>query len=220
MTFRRNRFIGHEILDEQTPERAAPSLRDLVRINRYLGGHEVLRTQLRRAMTPASQFNFLDVGAGSGDAASLVRSLYPNASTVCLDYSLHHVRYAPGPRIVADAFHLPVRPGAFDIVYCGLFLHHFTDDAVVSLLAAMRNASRRWVLVNDLERRRLAYYFLSATRWLLRWDPITVHDGALSVQAGFTADELGRLAARAGLSQVQVRAHRPAFRLSLIARVI
>src|SRR6188472_815450 len=38
-----HRIIAHEILDEQTPERAKASLRDLVRINRYLGGHEALR---------------------------------------------------------------------------------------------------------------------------------------------------------------------------------
>jgi SAM-dependent methyltransferase len=219
MMFRRKRLIRPEILDEQTPERAAPSLRDLVRINRFLGGHEVLRTLLRRAVQPGASFGFLDVGAGSGDAAAIVRNLYPKARTLSLDYRLHHVRSAPGARVVADAFHLPVRPGSFDVVYCGLFLHHFLDDAVVSLLTAMRNASCRWVLVNDLERHVLAYYFLPATRFLLRWDPITVHDGPVSVQAGFTREEMLRLAGSAGLRNAQVRMHRPAFRLSLIARV-
>jgi SAM-dependent methyltransferase len=218
VTYQRTRRIEPELLDEQSPERAAPSLRDLVRINRYLGGHEVLRATLRRALGGVKAFRFLDVGAGSGDAAGVVRSVWPEAETISLDYRMHHVRNAPGHRMVGDAFRLPVRPASFDVVYCGLFLHHFSDDDVVRLLAAMREASRQWVIVNDLERHRIAWAFLPATRWLFRWDPITLHDGPVSVQAGFTAPELRRLAERAGLTDVDVRAHRPAFRLSLLGR--
>lgn len=219
MSFRRNRFVQPEILDDQTPERAAPSLRDIVRINRFLGGHEVLRGTLRRVADTRGPFSFLDVGAGSGDAAEVVRRIAPRAHTVSLDYRHHHVRSAPADRIVGDAFRLPVRPRSFDIVYSGLFLHHFSDDEVVSLLAGMREASRGWVVVNDLERHALAYWFLPATRWLFGWDPITLHDGPISVQAGFTAEELKNLARRAGLGEPEVRTHRPAFRLSLAARV-
>lgn len=219
MPFSRNRLIRPEILDDQTPERAAPSLRDLVRINRFTGGHQVLRKALRQVVQPDQAFSFLDVGAGSGDAAGVVSASYPHASVVSLDYRLHHVRTAPGLRIAGDAFRLPVRPSAFDIVYCGLFLHHFENGAVVKLLEAMRTASRRFVIVNDLERHAIAYHFLPATRWLFRWDPITLHDGPVSVQAAFTAEELRSLAIRAGLSPVEVRTHRPAFRVSLLAAI-
>jgi hypothetical protein len=55
-----------EILDDQTPEAGAASLCDLVRINRFLGGHEALRKALRR-VAPAGAFNLLDVGAAEGD---------------------------------------------------------------------------------------------------------------------------------------------------------
>lgn len=218
MTFRRNRIIEQEILDDQPPGRAAASLRDLVRINRYLGGHEVLRRMLRQVVNPDAPFRFLDIGAGSGDAAGIVRSIYPKAWTVSLDYRLHHVRHAPNERVVADAFQLPLRPASFDVVYCSLFLHHFEDDQVVQLLAEMRRVSRAWVLVNDLERHFLPYHFLPATKSLFGWDPITLHDGPISVQAGFTLAEFRQLSARAGLTGAQVRAHRPAFRLSVIAR--
>jgi hypothetical protein len=147
-----------------------------------------------------------------------VRSQWPDASTVSLDYRMHHVRSAPGDRVVADAFHLPVKRASFDIVYCGLFLHHFSDDDVVKLLSAMREASRGSVIVNDLERHVLAYWFLPATRWLFGWDAITLHDGPISVQAAFTACEMKQLAARAGMPASDVRVHRPSFRVSLIAR--
>lgn len=219
MAFRRNRVIQPEILDEQTPERAAPSLRDIVRINRMTGGHEVLRRCLRRLVKPEEAFSFLDVGAGSGDAAAVVKAKYPQASVVSLDYRLHHLRSAPPHRLAGDAFRLPLRDQSIDIAYCGLFLHHFSDEQVVQLLGAMRQVARRFVVVNDLERHVLPWLFLPATRWLFRWDPITLNDGPISVQAGFTGAEMRTLAVRARFRDVDVQVHRPAFRVSMVAPV-
>lgn len=212
-------MIQPEILDEQTPERAAPSLADIVRINRLLGGHEVLRKCLRGIVSPGESFSLLDVGAGSGDAASVVLKQYPAATVVNLDYRMHHVRHARGHRIVADAFRLPLRARAFDIVYAGLFLHHFRDDEIVRLLTSMRAVARRYVVINDLERHFLSYYFLPATRWLFGWDQITVYDGAISVQAAFTAEEMRSLGQKAGLAAIDVRTHHPSFRVSMVAKV-
>ena len=219
MAFRRDRVIKHEILDDQTPERAAPSLADIVRINRLLGGHEVLRKRLRDIVAPDEKFTFLDVGAASGDAGQIVKRQYPNAAVFSLDYRAHHLRTAHGHRIVADAFRWPTKPGAFDVVYAGLFLHHFTDEQVVQLLQNMTAAAKRFVVVNDLERHVLPYYFLPATKWLLKWDPITLHDGMISVQAAFTGAEMQSLAQQAGLQSIVVRTHRPAFRVSMVAKV-
>ena len=219
MPFRRTRFIAREILDDQTPERAAPSLADIVRINRLLGGHGVLRKRLREIVAPDEEFTFLDVGAGSGDAGEIVKRQHPNASVFSLDYRAHHLANARGHRIVADAFRWPTKPRAFDIVYAGLFLHHFTDSEVVQLLRNMTVAARRFVVVNDLERHVLPYYFLPATNWLLKWDPITLHDGMISVQAAFTAPEMRALAGQAGLESIAVRTHRPSFRVSMVAKV-
>lgn len=220
MSFRRGRYIMPEILDDQVPERAAPSLSDIVRINRYTGGHRVLRQAMAASVRPEDRFTMLDVGAASGDAAAIVRREYPNARVVSLDYRMHHVWTAPGDQIVADGFALPLRPRSFDIVYCGLFLHHFSNDQIAVLLRSFGTIAKRLVIANDLERHVLAYYFLPATRWLFRWDPLTLHDGPISVQAGFTRNELEELARKAGLQQVRVRRSRPAFRLCLLGKPI
>ncbi|MGH9630289.1 MAG: methyltransferase domain-containing protein, partial [Bryobacteraceae bacterium] len=104
-------------------------------------------------------------------------------------------------------------------VFCSLFLHHFEDEQIVSLLSSFRRVARRAVIGSDLERHLLPYYFLPATRWLFHWHWITLHDGPVSVQAALKKKELERLAAAAGLKDTEVRVHRPAFRLSLIARL-
>ena len=80
-----NRVIKHELLDEQQAHIAAPSLRDLVRINRFLGGHEVLRKALSRLYRPTDAFTMLDVGAASGDMGRIVRDRYPGARVTSLD---------------------------------------------------------------------------------------------------------------------------------------
>lgn len=212
------RVIQPEILDDVPSEQARASLRDLVRINRLLGGHEVLRKRLRELVRTEERFTFLDVGAASGDMGGAVRKLFPHSELTFLDYRPDHLRQAVGTRVVADAFHLPFRSRSFDFVHCSLFLHHFQDEGVVELLRSFGHLARRAVVLSDLERHPVAYAALPLTRWLFGWDPITLYDGPISVQAAFHADELAALAQKAGLPAVDVRVHRPAFRLSLVSR--
>ena len=218
MAFRTRRYIEPEWLDDESPERAAPSIQDLVRINRFLGGHRVLRDALTRCFRPRDPFTMLDVGAASGDAAAVVRAAYPRATVVSLDYRVSHLDTGSKRCVAGNAFALPFRRRSFDFVYCGLFLHHFPDDEVAALLRSFAQISRGYVAANDLERHILPYWFIPATRWLFRWDPITVHDAPVSVQAAFSRTEFRELAVRAGLQDVNITVYRPAFRLCLLAK--
>ena len=217
MFYANRRVIEHEILDDLPPHSAEASLRDLVRINRLGGGHEVLRKRLRELVNPAEVFTLLDVGAASGDMGDVVREEYPKAVVTSLDYRISHLRMAREPRIVADAFRLPFRLKSFDYVHCSLFLHHFKDEELIPLLRDFGALARRAIVLTDLERHALAFYALPFSRWIFGWDAVTLHDGPISVQAAFTAEELRNLAQKAGLREIDVRVHRPAFRLSLVA---
>lgn len=199
-----------ELLGGLTPEQAEPNLRDLRRLNRYFGGRQTLQSVLGPLLQPG--IRILDVGAASGDhAATLAHS-----NVVSVDISESHLRRAAGVRVAADAFALPFAPKSFDIVMANLFLHHFENAEIVSLLSQFAGLARVAVVVNDLERSRLAWSFLPFTAPFLRWDPVTVHDGTVSVAAAFQPDELSGLFFRAGLSGVKVRRHRPWFRLSAV----
>lgn len=212
------RVCRPELLDHSPPADAACSLADLRRINRYFGGHRLLRSLLRGFVSTSESFSLLEIGAGSGDNSAVVASSFPRARVTLLDYRHLHLSEArTGSRVVADAFAAPFAPGSFDFVFSSLFLHHFSEEQVVELLAKMRCIARKAVLATDLERTWLAYHFLPATRWLFRWHPITMHDGPASVQAGFRRDELADMAHAAGLTHARIRAHRPWFRLSLAA---
>ncbi len=215
----RERVIEPEWLDRVGAEEARDSLADLVRLNRNWGGYSSLARLLNSAGTPADRFSVLDVGAASGDMGRQIQRLRPGAVVTSLDYVAHHLDAAPLPKVVGDAFHLPFSGSAFDYVFSSLFLHHFTNTEVVQLLQGFRAVARRGVLIVDLERRTIPYYFLTATRWLLRWDALTVHDGPISVAAGFRAQEMHALATAAGFRDVEVRTHGVAYRVTLRARV-
>ena len=213
------RVILPELLDGAPDREAIPSLGDLVRINRYLGGYSTLRALLARVARPLDRFSLLDVGAASGDMSAKVHEWYPLSRITAFDYKLNHLTAARCSKVVGDAFHLPFTPGSFDFVFCSLFLHHFENAAVIGLLAAFRKTARRAVLVIDLERGPLAHHFIPATQWLFHWNRITMHDAPVSVAAGFKQQELLNLAAAAGLNNANVRVHRPWGRLSLVAPI-
>lgn len=210
------RVLRPEILDGVRLDQARDSLADIVRLNRYFGGHSVLRRILPEVIGSQETFTVLDVGAASGDMGDCIRSLYPGATVTSLDYLAFHMAKAAPPKVCADAFHLPFRDRSFDIVFCSLFLHHFTNEEIVNLLRGFQNVARSAIVVIDLERNPLSYYFVPLSRWLLRWDPITVHDAPASVEAGFHATELRELAVAAGLANPRVRPWKRSFRVTLV----
>jgi SAM-dependent methyltransferase len=216
MSVTRARVLKPELMDNADPAEAAVCLRDLARINRWLGGHRALVQVLRPLLKPGERFSILDVGAASGDMGGVIRRNFPGATVVSLDYRASHLRQGQGPRVAADAFQLPFGPKTFDFVLCSLFLHHFSDGQAAQLIAALREIAGRAVIVLDLERHPVPYYFLPLTRRLLRWSEMTVHDGIISVAAAFRPEEIRALARAAGGEAVRVRRHLPWFRLSAI----
>lgn len=212
------RRIEPEWLDHAVPEEARSSLADLTRINRGFGGHSVLRDILARVARGNRKFSLLDIGAASGDTAALIDELYPEASVTSLDYSAVNLTGAPFPKVIADAFDLPFPIESFDYVLCSLFLHHFTNEQVIRLLRSFYKVARAAVLVNDLERHFFPYCFLPMTKRLLGWHRLTVHDGSISIRASFRPGELLKLSSMAGIDDAEVKVHRPAFRISLVAK--
>jgi SAM-dependent methyltransferase len=212
------RLIEPELLDHADPAEARRNLADLVRINQKFGGHSAVRKTLATVASVKEAFTLLDIGAASGDTALLVRQTYPHALVTSLDYNLVNLEQAPPPKVIADAFSLPLKAQSFDYVLCSSFLHHFRNDQVTELLRSFYAVARKALLAVDLERHVLPYLFIRATQPFYGWGRITVHDGQISVRASFQKRELLGLAAGAGIEGAVVKSFRPAFRLGLVAR--
>jgi Methylase involved in ubiquinone/menaquinone biosynthesis len=228
------RVYIEELLDlgEGTDEDVARNLADLRRINRFLGGRRVVLEALTRLVADAGlhELSLLDVGTGSADIPGAVadwcRSRGIVGNVTALDLSERNLRIArarlginEGVQLVrGDSLSLPFADRSVDVVTASLFLHHFEDADVVRLLADFARVARRAVIVNDLIRNLVPYWFARLTGPLLATSYLTRYDGPASVLRGFTAREMARHAERAGLRHVRVRRRFP-YRLALVARV-
>ena len=228
------RIYEEELLDagEGTDEDVRKNLIDLRRINRMLGGTRVVIDALARNVNgdETRQLSLLDVGTGSADIPSEVhrwcRAQAIEPFITALDLSERNLRIVRKDFISeselsfvrADAMSLPFAARSFDYVTASLFLHHFRDDDVVRLLADFARVARRAVIVNDLVRNLVPYYFSRITGPFLATSFLTRNDGPVSVLRGFTAGELKGLARRAGLRSYRVKRMFP-YRLSLVADV-
>ncbi len=212
------RVVRPELLDDIADERSAAGLRDLVRINRLLGSHRVVRALFKGVEARCARFTVLDAGAASGDTGRAIRREFEHSTVVPLDRVPYRLASAQPPRIAADALALPSPPRSFDYVTCSLFLYHFTDERAVELLRSMLSVARRAVIVIDLERSALLRLLLPPLGAMLRWHAVTRHDAMRSVEAAFRPGELAQLARAGGASEFQVRRHVPWFRISLVAK--
>jgi ubiquinone/menaquinone biosynthesis C-methylase UbiE len=226
------RIYVEELLDAGvgTDQDVAENLADLRRINRTLGGTGVVLKALTRHMSssPAKQLSLLDVGTGSADIPGAVAqwcaSTRIDPTLVALDISERNLRVARHvlgidreiALVRADAMRPPFADNSFDYVTASLFLHHFKDDEVIDLLAAFGRIARKAVIINDLVRNLVPYYFIKLTGPIFARSYLTRNDGPVSVLRGFTAKELARMAARAGFRQYRVDRSFP-YRLLLIA---
>lgn len=183
-----------ELLDEQDAPRAdmERSLRDLRRINRYLGGVTTYRRLLKRFPNVRS---ILDLGAGTAD---LLESIPGDALRVALDFKIDHLLYmrerSRARRVVGDARQLPFRNASIDVITSSHFFHHFSPDENATILRESVRVARQGVAFTDTRRHYaplLFVRFISALRLVGR---ITRSDGPGSVRRGYTVDEAQRIA--------------------------
>jgi SAM-dependent methyltransferase len=212
-----------ELMDRPQPvtrelERDLANLRSL---NRWFGGHGLVRHFLRRWLKPNETARILDVATGSGDIPRLIadhaRRRNVSVHIDAIDQQESTIEIARGlsaayPEIdfyCADLFEwnsptglkldgLKPSSSPYDMVLCSLTLHHFSDDDAVRTLQKIRELSSARVLLADLRRARwlsCAVYFVTATIYR---DEMTKTDARLSVARAFSFVELRELAERAG----------------------
>lgn len=213
--YRNCRILEVELLDTIPACRAKRNVADMARVNRWLGGFQILRRQTVPLIRGVDAPRILDVGAASTHTAGWLQKAIPGVAVTSSDLRHDLLDLGEGERVATDACWLPFRDNSFDVTISTLFLHHLSEPALLLCLREMLRVSRRGVVAVDLLRHQLAYHFLGVTRGILRWDPLTVEDGRRSVQAAFTAPELRGLL-EASAIPAKVRAHYPWFRLSVV----
>ena len=188
------------------------SLRDLRRINRYLGGIGAYRKLLRRV---GSVRSVLDVGAGTADNVS---TLPDDVLRIALDFKIDHLLYRRdrrAQRVVGDAASLPFRNVSVDAITSAHFFHHFSPEENAAILREALRVARKAVVINDTRRHYVPLLFVGFLGALRLVGRITCFDAPASVRRGYTVDEVREIARGLPASRVEVRKLWP-FRFGLI----
>ncbi len=219
-----------ELLDQKigSPREVERSLRDIARINRFLGGASVIDRALWPLLQGRTEATILDIGTASGD---IPRYLTQKAARrgvkltiIAADLLERHLRVAQQdctdlPNIFplgADAFSLPLRDGGVDIVLASLFLHHFRAPQIEALFQEFARVSRLGFIANDTVRDAVPLAFFRVTAPIFATSYLTRYDGAASIRRAYTAPEMRAIVSSSGVA-AQVSEHFP-YRLSVVHR--
>ena len=209
-----------ELLDGPLDDPAAldGNLRDLRRINRWLGGVALSAAAIEAVAAHRVELTLLDVGTGGADIPAalieLANQRHRRVHVVGIDSRPEILAAAlrARPAIatidglelhVGDGRRLPFADRAFDVAHASLVLHHLEPPAAVDLLRELGRVARLGVVVNDLDRTRIGWIGACLLGHLLTANRYTRHDAPLSVQRAYRPDEMATMLGRAGLRPVR-----------------
>jgi hypothetical protein len=200
------RLVQPELLDSLPPDdpRARGSRRDLQRINWWMSHHGMLARTLRQRLPDQTPGRLLEIGAGDGEFfLRLARQFVPpwsppRATLLDMQNIVTSETLAACARLgwqvdvmVADVFDDTASPEPTAAVFANLFLHHFADDALARLLLKMSQSTDLFIA---LEPRRVSQPWICGQLLrLIGCNAVTLHDGVVSVRAGFAGRELSAL---------------------------
>ncbi len=180
-------------------------LTDLKTVNCYLGGNTVTLSgieQLLNDIPVTTPITIADIGCGDGEMLRQCARYFQKKKIAvhCLgiDANAHileeaAIRSTEFQNITyhkIDVFSQEANIPPFDIACCTLFLHHFKNDQIITLLNRLSQTARLGVVVNDLARNRWAFQLFKIFGWLFLKSKIAKHDGLVSVARGFKKQEL------------------------------
>ena len=180
---------------------------DINTCNRLLGGDAITLKAVWQLIQqhPQPFYTIVDVGCGDGSMmrklSHFLRARNVSHTLVGVDLkqdlldlaaqksqNFPELRFQQGD-VLADTAEL-----SCDILINTLTLHHFAEEKLPRFLNAFVRLARIGVVINDLQRSKIAYTLFRLFSALFLKSPIAIHDGLVSITKGFTKKELQQLA--------------------------
>ncbi|MFO8146970.1 MAG: methyltransferase domain-containing protein [Bacteroidota bacterium] len=203
----RKRTDESEIMDDFELKGAdlEKTLYDLDNINKWLGGNKITLQGIKILLKdhPKSDpVHIADIGCGNG---AILREIAkwgrkenfkleltgidanPHAIEIAekLSYYYPEIKYYP-----VDIFKEEFEKMKFDILLCTLTLHHFKDSEIDGLVELFLRQSKFGIVINDLQRSKIAYRLFQAFCAVFIRNEIARKDGLTSILRGFKKRDL------------------------------
>jgi 2-polyprenyl-3-methyl-5-hydroxy-6-metoxy-1,4-benzoquinol methylase len=200
------------------------ALVELHTINRFLGGNSVSREGINWFVDQhRSGVKILDIGGGSSDNLYSLNKKNINTVIFSADVNRYTCQYQKRTTgndkiICADAFDLPFKSKAFDLIHISLFLHHFNENEIINLIKQFLLISERGIIINDLRRNIFAYLGIRILTMLFSQSRLVKNDGPLSVRRAFVKKDLLNILRHSGIGYYKIK-RKWAFRFLIIIPV-
>lgn len=173
-------------------------------INKWLGGNSLNINgieQLLKNQPKDRVYTIIDLGCGHGDILRLVakfgRSKGYNFRLIGIDANQDAIDYANELSVdypelsfqKIDIFSKAFQNLEHDISLTTLFLHHFKNEQIVTLLKSLTETAKLGVVINDLQRSKIAYALFKALGVFIP-NKMIVEDGLTSILRSFKRADL------------------------------
>jgi ubiquinone/menaquinone biosynthesis C-methylase UbiE len=196
------------------------ALDDIARINQLLGGNSVtldgVKTLIKDFPTD-KVITIIDFGCGSGDMLRML-SKYGTQNNLKLnligiDANEATIRHAEKcstefeniSYLTEDLFLYDFSKFSIDIALITLTLHHFKDEEIIKIMKVIFSLVKKGIVVNDLQRSKIAYRLFQAIIFIFRLEKMTANDGLISILRGFKRKDLEKFSKDLELNKFSIK---------------
>lgn len=212
------RHPGPELMDgnDIPREDLFQNYRELHKVNNLLGGYRITLKGLSQFISSTGSLSVLDVGCGGGDTLKTIaawgRKKQLSLQLTGVDLSEAAIRYSKENNksfpeiefIQEDVFQHLKSEKKYDVILNSLFMHHFTDEQIISLLSLMKKSAQSGFIINDLQRHPLAYRSIKLLTTLFSKSYLVKNDAPLSVLRGFREEDWWHLLSKAYIANAKI----------------
>jgi 2-polyprenyl-3-methyl-5-hydroxy-6-metoxy-1,4-benzoquinol methylase len=196
------------------------ALGDIAKINQLLGGNKATLEGVKKLIKnlPSDQtVTLMDFGCGSGDMLRML-SKFGTQNNVQFNLigidaneaTIRHARkcsedFANITYLAEDIFLYDFSKYTIDIALITLTLHHFKAAEIVKILRVIFDLVRKGIVVNDLQRSKLAYRLFQVIIFIFRLKKMTANDGLISILRGFKREDLEEFSEKLGFKKYSIK---------------
>ncbi len=196
------------------------ALDKISRINQLLGGNSLTLNGIKQILSQTDLSKTLcivDIGCGNGDMLRMLADYglknHLDFKLIGVDANAFTINYArrlsakfPNITYVClDVFNTEFQNLKYDIALCTLTLHHFSNEKVMDLITIFNSNARLGVVINDLQRSKLAYRLFEIIGIVFGLNRMSREDGLVSILRGFRKEELQKFSSTLQLKNYTVQ---------------